>query len=475
MRSATANDYWRKLYKTQKYKYIINELNFNGAYGLQSVTLNKGVYAICGLNGAGKSTVISFLKDIIGIEISEQDESKIDGKIVSAKLYGYDDVVFQNVADSRLSDYFNQSDLGVFLDYRQSLDVLDYFIKQTNLDEFLEQFETNKLSDEITQEISYIVGKHYDECIIIEVEDGDIYRPFFIVKSKGVEYNSLFMGIGEHFLFFLFWALEKIQESKIVLIEEPETFISINSQINLMNYIAKKASEFGVSVILTTHSPFIIKNIRRENICLVSRYSTHAGITYPTVHNQTLIKLGLDMPKKGIMYFEDDVAQIFVECLIQYSNTFFIFNDYNFEIVNGEAEITKRLKYPLTDKFTYDIIGLYDGDMISIVEKQKDEIKCKYLFLPNEIGIEISYKDMLYHDVEKFIQKTGIENSIVIETISSVAGDECHDWLINLAKRLGFSKHQLVGILTEMWLEDGQNIIKTNEFIRQLLELCYKE
>lgn len=470
MREAKAKDYWRKSYKTNKYSYIIDELNCNGIYGLDRIKFSKGIYAICGLNGAGKSTIISFLKDIMGVKLDEFDTKKVSNHIVTAKFLNHSQE-YQNTENCRLIDYIEEDSICSFIDYKLAILNLDFFSQNCNLEELLEQYEDNILPSNEVTDLSYIVGKQYSSCTIIEVDD-DESHPFFRVICSGIEYDSLSMGLGEHILFYIYWKVNNMTSEKILIIEEPESFISIKSQINLMNYLAKVSSEKGITVVISTHSPFILANIRRENICVISRYGANVTITYPKVHQQSLLKLGLTLRKRGIIYFEDEVARLFAENLLKYSSIYFIINDYNFEIAGSESEITSRLKFPISSAFEYQIIGIYDGDMTAKIEAQKDQIKCKYIFLPCEVGIETVFKRLLQTKLPEFCDKSRLEVERVVQALSYIDGNDSHDWLIDLTKELTISKSELVNILFQIWIIDEENQKLFDKFIEDVQSIC---
>ncbi|MEW9095380.1 MAG: AAA family ATPase [Clostridiaceae bacterium] len=107
------------------------------------------------------------------------------------------------------------------------------------------------------------------------------------------------MGIEEHFLFYLYWTFSRIDKDSVILIEEPETFISISSQQCLMNHIAYKASEMGLAIVITTHSPFIIKQVKREHINIISRYGTNVYISRAELEQSAFKILGLNNPFRG--------------------------------------------------------------------------------------------------------------------------------------------------------------------------------
>ena len=70
MRKAKETDYWDKVYK-RKYSRNLLSVELNGLNNLQEISFSKGITAICGLNGAGKSTIIAAVKDLLGLNLSE--------------------------------------------------------------------------------------------------------------------------------------------------------------------------------------------------------------------------------------------------------------------------------------------------------------------------------------------------------------------------------------------------------------------
>ncbi len=463
IRQAKALDYWRGVQKNESYEFTIQEIDFKGIYGLEKVNIRKGIYAICGLNGAGKSTVISFLKDIIGIELNEFDKKKIANNIVESKVEKFSDRLVVNIDGKRLKDCVGRDKLGNYIDYKGAEKVLG-LLSQDNIEEFLEQFDENELGKEHVDELSYLVGKSYEEIKITIIEDDDVSIPYYKVKCGGVMYDSTAMGIGEHFLFYVHWILTEIKNTDIAIIEEPETFISIPSQKHLMNFIAKKAVEESLVTILTTHSPYIIENISTENICIVSKHRSKTSVTYPKSRDEVLNKLGLISKKKGILYFEDQVALSFFKYLTRKFGVNPAVRRFDFEVLKGEGEIKNRLKFPKTSNFSYKIIGIFDGDMKIKEDSIKNCVNWEFDFLPCNIGVEEKFSQICKNKVEDLADLLRLSEDDLISAFSMVDGKESHDWLLDLAKELGFDINEIVAYLSEMWISSEEQNYKECEF-----------
>lgn len=470
MREIRANDYWKKV-NQRKYNNSFIGINLNNLSGIPSFTMNGGIFAICGLNGAGKTTVISAIKDLLGIEMTKQDLVKINGSTIAAKMMrDGTQINLTNTNGCRFCDFDPQSCLS-YIDYHKSTEIIEFFLKESNLDELVEQNEENEYDIKIVSLLGYIIGKEYDSCSITEIEEieGIGTIPYFRVSSNGIKYDSKSMGIGEHFIFYMFWILNKLQKNSIVLIEEPETFISIASQDKLMNFIASIVSEKQINVIITTHSPFILKNIKNENIRVISRYKSKVCVNVPTTDNSVFNMLGIEFPQIGTLLVEDEVAKLFLELLIYDSNNS-ILRDFSIISVSGKGNITKYLQLPPLQN--YKLIGVYDGDIETEINSISSQINGTYCFLPNKQAIELEFKQSLQERLPNFLRKVERSNEDIVPILSKLDGEDYHDWLLDFCKEIGLNENLMVKNLFSVWKVGKSHKIK--DFIETLSEKCYE-
>lgn len=117
--------------------------------------------------------------------------------------------------------------------------------------------------------------------------------PFFQVKIDGIEYDTRSMGSGEHFLLYLFWCIKSADKDTLLIIEEPETYISIFSQIHFL------------------------RNIKNENIRIVSRMGNNVSIIMPD--NDITVEgiLGISPNCLGTLFVEDRVAADFLTVILE--------------------------------------------------------------------------------------------------------------------------------------------------------------
>lgn len=470
MRSAKAQDYWRKVHQ-RSYSSRFLEFDLDGLNNIGKVSVPNGIFAICGLNGAGKSTIISAIKDILGVPLSDYDSHRLGAKTVRAVFMNAgNQIQCANTDGQRLIDLGWTPDNIHYLDCARNSEIQDYLIAQPDLEELLDQFEEYEFTDDEVRELNHIIGKRYDSCgvrMLDEVEKhGSI--PYFKVSVSGTDYDSRGMGTGEHFLFYLFWSIKSLNAGSILIVEEPETYVSIASQERLLNYLAMQIAKNGITVILTTHSPYILKEIKNENIRMVSRMGNVVNVSTPGESVSAEDILGMRSANKGTLFVEDRVAGDFLSvCLEDCASS--LLREYTIDVVGGEAEITGRLKFPHSDKIKYNFIGVYDGDMRT---KLDDTGLCwKYCFLPGAEPIEIEFQRFAEQQsgYKKLSEALNVDQDTMFAYIASLTGTDYHDWFEELRKRLAIDGKSLVRAFYHCMKDDYFN---TSVFVEEL-KACF--
>lgn len=85
MRKAKETDYWDRVYK-RNYSVGLKKIDLNGLNNINEIEFPDGVVVICGLNGAGKSTIISAIKNVIGMPLSDHDIHRIRDHSIEGEL-----------------------------------------------------------------------------------------------------------------------------------------------------------------------------------------------------------------------------------------------------------------------------------------------------------------------------------------------------------------------------------------------------
>lgn len=484
MRSAKANDYWKDVYSDpRRYTNYIDELNFTNCNGFsENVKIAPGLTAICGLNGVGKSSVISAIVKLLGIEDdSAIRKNKFQGEIRAQLLINRNIVSDISESSSAIKNGLD-SDLIHYIDSDLAIDCIKYW-EQENVPELLEGVEDYEFTAEQLKELNQIVGKEYSECISYNIEDsGQSFTPvYFKIKTGNIEYSSQEMGIGEHFLLYIYHIMREVKSNSIVIIEEPESYISIHSQKNLLNYIAKIISEKSISVILTTHSPFILSRVNPMNIRMITNRAGKMKIQTPNKLDVTDKLLGMDYKvyekiinydtKIATLFVEDYAARLFLSYILKQEAPD-LCDRVDVVSLNGESEITKILEFDIGKHMAHRIIGVYDGDMLSKASSKKIDEKAKlpYCFLPINQCIEIEIQEFVKSEdgITALQEELDVDSSLFYAVLESLEGEDHHDWFLELCKKIDKKEDIVIEAFYNVWCQSNEEEIQ--KFVKDIQE-----
>jgi hypothetical protein len=134
--------------------------------------------------------------------------------------------------------------------------------------------------------------------------------PFFEVTFGADRYDSRTMGAGELAAFYLWWSLGRAAEGSIVLIEEPECYLSPGSQDAFRDYAASMAFTRKLCIVMTSHSAQIIAPLSKESTRFFRRDAQGIKLVSDRPAPILLETLGI-RPSVDTIVFVEDAAGTF--------------------------------------------------------------------------------------------------------------------------------------------------------------------
>lgn len=472
MRLAKAVDHWNHVYG-KSYGFKISSLEYCNLKGIGSgaVLFSGGITALCGANGVGKTTLLSA---ILSTLVSEKclNENIALVKLGQASFTGKGTVGANDFSRSVQIGTDNIELEPKVLDIEsiwievanQAPQIISLFTNMTNLDELLEGEGGKVEKSDFLKLASYVVGKQYDACTTYEIElDQYGIVPYFKVVAEGVEYGSETMGLGEISAQVILWNLNRLQKNSILLLEEPESFLSPKAQSALLDVIAKISEEKKVWVILTTHSPEILRNIPIAHIRMLVRVGGNVNVITPTRQMDYLQLLGVSPHKVGAIFVEDRAAREYAKCWLGWHSSN-ILHEYEVVDVGSVNNIVQHLKdFPELGKW-FKVIGLFDGDQKDII---KEKYKWPYSFLPGQDPPEKQFCSLAKRKRQELADLLGRDVDKVNLSLAGVDGMDHHDWLIEFPRQMGIPYEQFISQMFILSLED--------EHLRPQSEVAFKE
>ena len=268
--------------------------NLRGVYKFDfNLPISKGVKVICGINGVGKSTIMTALSKTVYPDALNK-YFRNDGGTDTEVYYSYKGVVntwrrnqnstwsmdennkkisFKGIFESsfiygnRFSDA-HKSKVGKIIKIKES----DYI----DADDFVKEW------------LGYILKGNRDifnglkkTSNHVNLKAYDLSRPIYTRFGGKEPVNQFRMSSGEYLILGLldylkerFDSLNEIKgplrnEMSIVILDEADMALHPSSQERLMEFLDKACKEFNLCVYISTHSPVIISKMSKKDIFLL--------------------------------------------------------------------------------------------------------------------------------------------------------------------------------------------------------------
>lgn len=473
-RLATVADYWRTANK-RRFPTQLLSAKFNGCMLFDDFTLSfdSGIQAIVGGNGLGKSTLIRTIFNFLYFDGTSSGRTLF--KLPITDPLSLELELNLGEVNKKIKPKEDEK-IDVFLyDPCFIIPILQHFTSTTkDLEEILESYSEVIYTQEQKSLIEYVSGINYKSIKCINIEDEFEGHPltvtpyFKIVTQDNIEYDSSSMGMGELSIFYFCWIvdrLSKIEESRLLLLEEPESYLPPVTQERLMNVVAFVAKEKKVQSITCSHSEHILRRFDRNNIKVIRR--VNGSYEYDLVnHNfESFKSLGLSAKKEGIIFVEDIVGSVVAQEIVSSSNNY-VKDSFYYQVSGSDGEILSTLAKLPKDIEHFKLIGFFDGDCKKNLNTKPIEDK-NFKFLPTSKAPEIFLLDYLYslslHEQAKLL---GIEIRTLELARDLVRGLEYHDQLKEMLIFLDLGYSQGVRRIVKSYIEANRS---TNA-LRETLE-----
>lgn len=237
----------------------------------------------------------------------------------------------------------------------------------------------NELDNKIKQKISFILGKEY---VSIKVAEHSLFKnpgTSIYVKTKlSSRYSEANAGSGEVAVIQLVKKIEESEEYSLILLDEPEVSIHPGAQEKLKEYLIDATKRKKLQVVISSHSPILIRDMPSEAIKL---YVTNSQGRFEVKENVDYREAFYDLEDyvsdKKIIFCEDFAAKNIVEKVLERMDKTQYF-DVKFNPGGEKTLLTKNLPTIIThDLFKEKVFLILDGDMQTGYVYNEDELTVK--------------------------------------------------------------------------------------------------
>jgi predicted ATPase len=477
VRSAESKRYWIKLASMPPQPSSIRSVAFKNMAGLvdDEVTFSTPITALCGLNGVGKS---SFLK-LVWATVDWDSANKLPGvsdRLKVAQVETSFALNNQNAIRSYSAGVCTKLDpipdnvpFYYFDAAAESIELQKFFMNVQSVPDVINGVDPIVLLEEQLVLLRYVTGKDYQSAEIYEVDAFEPMVPYFRVEDRALSYDVRSMSLGEISCLLLLWTLNRMRGNAVILLEEPETYISPVAQGCLMDLLVYYAVEKKMTFILTTHSPRMVKGLAPVALKFFVNSVGGSRIVTRVAPSELLRSIGLETPKRYLLLVEDRAAQAILSWLLSiFSRT--LLQEAEIISMGGEAKIESFLS--LFPRVTSQIrcIGIYDGDMRHRVSGNING--WPVTFMPFVRPVEAEFRELVRSGTGSVPRAFGIAPDDIAVAHSSLVGRDIHDWFEDFGRALARTYEQTVSALGTAWLEDTENYLRAQTFSAELDRLA---
>ncbi len=394
----------------------------------------KGLYAIVGENGCGKSTLMLAMSLLVKPS-SFKNFRKYDFNTTSSININIDNVVdFWNVnggeweVSSSNKPYLHTENYYRGF-YEGSIFIGSRFFDYNIVDDFMEREDFGELIRKadsfVTETLSYILHgdkNHYKELYKIKTkttaeENGFKGIPYFLKCGENFisQYN---MSSGESMLISLIDFINNLTERNRYTLDKPLLFLIDEAELalhpaaidRLVLMFSQMIQRINMVVIFSTHSTEIINRINPKNIYMLENSEGKVSVLNPCYPNYAIRNLYLPNGYDFIILVEDELGKAVVERLIRANN---IFTSRLWHVVvSGDWAQTLKLQNDMQQSGLLGIgkrvVSILDGDVADKACAKAKELNVSlFTYLPIKSVEKYLLKKLIVNQDKEFIKIIG--------------------------------------------------------------------
>lgn len=459
MRTARVQDAWRRALEKERH-FRLSGVHSTGKTPLGDLAhdLPNGLTVVCGLNGVGKTTFLRLLAAAIGAEG--------DGPGARADLLDVGEFAVNLVEDGReielrVGDADASRPVTTLDAFRDCMTLLQLG-QQPHFEDLTEGVEAYDYGAAELRTAEYVVGKRYEAIAVKEVEDPnreDAVLPAFAVRSSGTDYGFSSMGLGELAALMLLWRLTRIDAGTVVLVEEPETFLSSRATVALLDVLAETIHRRRLYAVVTTHSPGLAASVPLPAIRVLTSRGELSELRKPSSRAELELLLGSHAGLARAIVVEDSTAAIVVgELLGRYRGIW----GRSVEILKtgSKDDVLAICKtFPVAERVR--LVGVLDGN-----EEIPDEGSgWPLLRLPGPENPDLLLREAATADIDGLAASLNRDRDAVMATVETLSGADEHDWHAGVAQSLGLDVPAAVRASLSCWLKTQAHEFEANQLV----------
>ena len=354
-----------------------------------------------------------------------------------------------------------------------SLMFSEYSMLFQGYDSNLESFPSRPLMPPSRPELEYlrdVLGRRYETFEWREintepsVDDGHYWVPHVEATVDGRVITSAQMSSGELWVHYVLWSLRTAGPEQIILIDEPEAFLSPAGHRPFLDEIARLTLASKAQTIVATHSAAMIDRTPASMIRVLAPSTAGVQIVRPSSSISALRMLGQYPELAGIVLVEDDLARRIVQAMLSRSDNYLA---QRVDIVDcggkDKALATARVMARST---RLAVCVVLDGDQR---DANVDHTGLRIAYLPGDEP-DNAILTSVRTAPGRLAERASLNADDVAMALDGLRFHPHQYWFSKLAESLGLSHEILVSHLIYLWFQDDAVNADAMEIVRKIGE-----
>ncbi|MDI5979268.1 ATP-dependent nuclease [Amycolatopsis magusensis] len=456
-RSNVQRDY--ETLSSANHPYPLRAVTIDGHVHLGTVTtlLESGVTVFCGVNGVGKT---QFLKTLS----AHLDGSDIGDATVETEV----DAIAKTVKCVHVDTGWECFDTVNQVSRTPSLDE-----KRAASDQPPEDKQTAAL-------LGFILNRDYDSASAQELDRDDTDSTgtstwyHYEVTYRGATYGPREMSLGELAASIVLRALRTARYGSVLLLDEPENFLSPQARRRLLDVIVSHAVNRKLSVVIASHSIEMAHRLPTTSLRTIERDPQGTGVAIDTMTfpSQVARAIGIEQRPDVLLLVEDAFARLLLKAILarqlpawRMALGIVESGRKHGSVGGGDGAVVQAAKALSDNDIGIRVLGVLDGDA-----RQQIALRDKpYLaFLPGLAGPESVVLDAVMASPSAAAAALDVPEEAIAKGLRAVEGVDSHDRPATLCRAVGIEVTEIVGYAARWFATSPHHVHHVQELMEKI-------
>ena len=217
--------------------------------------------------------------------------------------------------------------------------------------------------NQVMTHVGYILGKSYEEFRYV------VHTKYSlpIVRSGAHAYSGFNMGAGENALFDIFSTIYSAGSGALIVVDEIELGLHVEAQRKLIERLKEVCLSQKVQIVCTTHSKEVLEALPPDARYFVESINGKSSVTQGISSAFAFSKLSSVHGLEGELLVEDEVAQAITTAVLPAD----IRTRVSVKVIGSVKALCRQLSAAYRRQDGRPVVAIFDGDQLKVFDENR--------------------------------------------------------------------------------------------------------